>query len=167
MPKPADNRLTVIGILVAVAIGAVVLVNWDRESPTERRLREVRANVAELSEILATGRITDEQRLRYGIPKERVSPSPEAPPPAVEPWAAEGSGDDIVAVPRRVSRLRIEAEGYGHFSIWCTDSAGDRADLVVNTAVRSDTPYAGVRRLRGCAELDITADGVRWSMAVP
>lgn len=95
-------------------------------------------------------------------------PPPPSPPPPPTPWKVNGSGDDIVAVPRGVSRLRIEAmsHGGGNFAVWCVGPFGERNELLVNEIVH-DVPYSGLRRLRGCAELDLNASGVSWSLAEP
>ena len=96
------------------------------------------------------------------------APVPASPPPPTTPWTLSGSGDDIVAVPRRITRLRIEAvsHGGGNFAVWCVGSDGEPNDLLVNEIVH-ESPYSGLRRLRGCAELDLTASGVSWTLTEP
>ena len=93
---------------------------------------------------------------------------PPPPPPPPTPWTVSGSGDDIVAVPRGITRLRIEAvsHGGGNFAVWCVGADGEPNDLLVNEIVH-DSPYSGLRRLRGCVELDLTASGVSWTLTEP
>ena len=96
------------------------------------------------------------------------APAPASPSPPTTPWTLSGSGDDIVAVPRRISRLRIEAisHGGGNFAVWCVGADGEPNDLLVNEIVH-ESPYSGLRRLRGCAELDLIAAGVSWTLTEP
>ena len=95
----------------------------------------------------------------------------------LRPWTRSGTGANILDLPTRITRIRIEGEYNGrgeNFVVWC-GSAGDRGGLLVNEIIGtgSSTRYSGVhsaRRSYGgrgdpCRELQIEhSNGVRWTI---
>ena len=135
------------------------------DAVTEAAAEKVVEKVVEMAAVVAriTARVVE--RPTITVTRNMTVTEP-APPPT--PWTVDGSGDDIVAVPRWITRLRIEAasHGGGNFAVWCVGADGEPNDLLVNEMVH-DSPYSGLRRLRGCAELDLNASGVSWTLTEP
>ena len=138
------------------------------DAVTEAAAEKVVEKVVEMAAVVAriTARVVE--RPTITVTRNIAVTEPAPPPPPPTPWTVNGSGDDIVAVPRWITRLRIEAvsHGGGNFGVWCVGADGEPNDLLVNEVVR-DSPYSGLRRLRGCAELDLNASGVSWTLTAP
>lgn len=164
-----------VGLIVAVVAGEWDGISrWHRQRELRAELRENRARIAEIDEILATGHITEAQREKYGIssPTFRDSANPQTPPPAPNAgvpsgplWEVTGEGDSIIPVPPTVSKVNMTGSGHGLFAVWCFGADGERGGLILNVGVRPNDPYSGVKRLGApCDEVDITADGVTWRL---
>jgi hypothetical protein len=107
----------------------------------------------------------DSRRLTHAIQVE-VPPTP---------WSRTGTGNTIIDIPTRITRIRVEGEYNGYssnFIVWCGVS-GEGVTLMVNELLGTgwgDTSYSGIHSAlrtysdEPCRELEIeSSSGVQWS----